>query len=209
MNELEWVYKHEPSYNLKDFIGIDHIIKIIKSRIVDPINSPLKNIGSYDKTIGNILSVGPRGTLKHELSEAIAEEIHAMYYDIELDEISSTQIEEDINALFSDISCYEHAVIYCELPEIGNALDGVIKAQREYHNAHGNDSVIIMACSDEPLDIYSKYLGKDYFRYLINHSLPDFETRKKLLFFGEFDESDYEKNFPFNRLAEMTERYSY
>lgn len=209
MNEFKWIFKHLPRFEFKDLFGIDHIITRIKSQITAPIKLPIEKINSYDQTIGNILSVGPDGTYKSELAEAITDEIKAMYFDINLNLMAESKDEKTIEKLFSDISRYEHAVIYCEIPEEGNTLNKIIKAQREYMKINGVDSVILIATSKEPWNINLELFAGDNFKYIINHTLPNKEIRKKLLFFGEFDETDYEKDFPFEMLADMTRNYSY
>ena len=209
MNEAKWIYKHEPRYEMKDLIGIDQIIKKIKSKIINPIKFPIKKVGTYNQTIGNILCVGPSGTLKSELSEAISEEINATYYEINLNRMFWEDEDKYIEELFTDILRFEHAILYCKLPEEGDVFFKVIEAQRELIKVNGIDSIILIASSEEPWNINSKYLENDNFKYLINYTLPNFETRKKLLFFGEFDETNYEKDFPFDMLAKITKNYNY
>ncbi|MBN2590019.1 MAG: ATP-binding protein [Sedimentisphaerales bacterium] len=215
-----WVVTNPPKTSFKDVAGLEDVKKIIKLRVIYPLDH-LEVTQRFGKRAGGgVLLYGPPGTGKTMIARAIACELDATFMSIKGSDIMSKWVgsaEKNMRELFAAAHNYPRCVIFMDetesivakrgsnstvmnrvIPEFLAQVDGLEKSE---------NMLLLLGATNRPWDMDEAALRPGRFGELIYVPLPDEKARLKILEMN-FDKVPKADEIDMTKLAERLAGYS-
>lgn len=185
-----WVSEGIPSTTFDDVIGMEDVKKLIRERVIDQIMFPelYEQFGVKGGT--GLLLFGLPGTGKTTIARAIAHEIGAPLYTVQLSDVLNKWLgesEKRISQLFDKARSTPTALIFFDdFDALGMARtdDGnhnnkiIVELINQIQGFHKNDNtIVLLAATNRPWMIDSALLRGGRFEHHIYVPLPNHEAR--------------------------------
>ncbi len=220
----KWIMKRKPNVKLSDVAGMEEVKELIQTKIMDPFQYPDTWAKYKLEQKTGILMYGPPGNGKTYIAAAIANELDAAFFPVNISKIMSKWVgstEQNLASLFREArekatECKKSVVFLDEIdalvshrgsgstvmdraiPQFLNEVDGI--------ESKGSN-LLLLGATNVPWKIDRAAVRPDRFGNQIYVGLPDRKARKKI-FELNMKDVPFEKGLDFIELAKLTDGYS-
>lgn len=216
----KWVVTNPPKTSFNDVAGLEDVKKLIKLRVIYPLEHPEVTERFGKRAGGGVLLYGPPGTGKTMIARAIACELDATFMSVKCSDIMSKWVgsaEKHIQELFAAAQSYPRCVVFMDetesivakrgsgstvmnrvIPEFLSQVDGLEKRE---------NMLLLLGATNRPWDMDEAALRPGRFDELIYVSLPDEVARLKMLEIN-FKDVPKAEDIDLGELARRLEGYS-
>lgn len=189
-----WVVTDPPKTSFNDVAGLEDVKKLIRLRVIYPLDHPEVTQRFAKRAGGGVLLYGPPGTGKTMIARAIACELDATFMSVKGSDIMSKWVgsaEKNMRELFSAARNYPRCVVFMDetesivarrgssstvmnrvIPEFLAQVDGLEKRE---------NMLLLLGATNRPWDMDEAALRPGRFDELIYVPLPDEKARLKIL----------------------------
>lgn len=207
--------------SLDDVGGYKDVKLELREAIVAPIKQKELTYTYGIKPPNGILLFGPPGTGKTLLMKALAKELNVGFYYVKCSDLLSEwygESEKNLSEVFSIARKKAPCVLFFdEIDSIGKRRDSYTSDDvaprvmsvllEEMDGFKGKKNVITIGATNIPDQLDPALMRPGRFDKIIYMHLPDAEARKEI-FKVHLGKLPIDKNLDFDKLAQMTERYS-
>lgn len=189
-----WVVSNPPKTSFADVAGLEEVKRIIRLRVIYPLEHPEVTQRFGKRAGGGVLLYGPPGTGKTMIARAIACELNATFLSVKCSDIMSKWVgdaERNIQELFAAARSRPRSVIFMDETEAivarrgsgSTVMDRVIPeflAQVDGLERH-DTMLLLLGATNRPWDMDEASLRPGRFGEMIYVPLPDTPARLKIL----------------------------
>ena len=216
----KWVVTNPPKTSFNDVAGLEDVKKLIKLRVIYPLEHPEVTKRFSKRAGGGVLLYGPPGTGKTMIARAIACELDATFMSVKCSDIMSKWVgsaEKNIQELFAAAQSYPRCVVFMDetesivskrgggstvmnrvIPEFLAQVDGLEKRQ---------NMLLLLGATNRPWDMDKAALRPGRFDELVYVPLPDEAARLKILELN-FKDAPRAEGINLGEIANQLEGYS-
>jgi transitional endoplasmic reticulum ATPase len=189
-----WVVTNPPKTSFADVAGLEDVKKLIKLRVIYPLEHPEVTERFGKRAGGGVLLYGPPGTGKTMIARAIACELDATFMSVKCSDIMSKWVgsaEKNVCELFATARNHPRCVIFMDetealvsrrgggstvmdrvIPEFLAQVDGLEKRE---------NMLLLLGATNRPWDMDEAALRPGRFDELVYVPLPDEKARLRIL----------------------------
>lgn len=220
--ENPWVSEGIPSITFDDVVGMEDVKKLIREYVIDKLKYP-ELYNKYGIRGGTgLLLFGLPGTGKTTIARAIAHEINAPIFVVQVSDVLSKWVGESetrIRQLFDKARSYSTAIIFFD------DFDALGKERKDdSSHAHSNNlivemitqmdgfaqnenNIILLAATNKPWMIDSALIRPKRFEHHIYVPLPNHEARIMLIR-KSLDNISLDDSLDLNQVSELLKGYN-
>ena len=190
----KWIVTNPPKTSFNDVAGLEDVKKLIRLRVIYPLEHPEVTERFSKRSGGGVLLYGPPGTGKTMIARAIACELDATFMSVKCSDVMSKWVgtaEKHIRELFTTAQSYERCVVFMDETEsivskrgggstVMNRVIPEFLAQVDGLEKHQN-MLLLLGATNRPWDMDKAALRPGRFDELIYVPLPDEKARLKML----------------------------
>ncbi len=215
-----WIIAKPPETRFSDVAGLEDVKRLIRLRVLYPLQHPEVKKRFGKKSGGGVLLYGPPGTGKTMIARAIACELESPFMSVRCSDIMSKWVgdaEKNIKEMFMTARAYTRCVIFMDetesivskrgggssvmnrvIPEFLAQIDGL----ERYENM-----LLLLGATNRPWDMDEAALRPGRFGELVYVGLPDAAARREIIQINLKD-VPLATGVSAELLAERTEKYS-
>ncbi len=212
-----FLMRERPTVRLNDVSGLDEVKAVLREKVILPFERPDLFHRFHAETGAGVLMFGPPGNGKTLIARAIAGEVDAAFFPVNLSEIKSKYVGEtakNLARLFEEARAFERAVIFLDevdalLAARGNRkVDSVAQFLMLTDGIQsGKNCLLILAATNKPWLLDPAVLREKRLGTRIYVGLPDATARESILR-SNFQNVPIGSDGQFAELAKRTENYS-
>jgi SpoVK/Ycf46/Vps4 family AAA+-type ATPase len=212
-----FLMRERPTTRLDDVSGLEDVKAVLREKVILPFERPDLFHRFHADSGAGVLMYGPPGNGKTLVAKAIAGEVDAAFFPVNLSEIKSKYVGEtakNLTRLFEEARACERAVIFLDevdslLPARGNRkVDSVAQFLMLTDGIQsGKNCLLVLAATNKPWLLDPAVLREKRLGTRIYVGLPDATARESILR-SNFENVPIGSDGQFAELAKQTENYS-